>query len=503
MPAISIKTSKNRSFLSLYGTFPGRKKSIHAWFDLALSCNRFVFFVCVWRGTAKQGASIEKQPCIFTLRTCQTCTVSSRATVQATVFFSTSSKIRAVLGPHLFLRALWVHISTSCVIIWCSTERGLNAESGERGVVLATLVCSAQLGSIICVCDVASDRIGMIHKDGGLVSSEAWAGGLIAALLLLISFSLPSLPSSLRPAVLWLSCSPLTWNASPTRCLEEHIGLFPPTPFFSCRHSLSLPFRSLNSYLFSVFVSLFPTSLLMYCSSIYHSSIFLLIPLPFIYLPSLFLNVWSGSRLCRMVLASCAPLQWNASGPRCFRDTTSCLSSPPLPLLPLSSCEVVLIRAALHVHGPERDADSALSPFLWFCFMSDMWALLASALVERKNTAGFSAGLWAFLMLRPHAGSLQRAFALGSGRGRPLWSLPAFQLFLSRPSLWLFDLRPLWWCGRASCCYTSWPKTCSPLTPILSSQLKIRLQRLQMTEGTHLCFWTQLSNSLQIYSPHF
>lgn len=220
-----------------------------------------LFFLCVWRGTAKQGASIEKQPCIFTLRTCQTCTVAQLETV----FFSTSSKIRAVLGPHLFLRALWVHISTSCVIIWRSTERGLNAESSERGVVLATLVCSAQLCSIICVCDVASDRIGMIHKDSDLVSSEAWAGGLIAALLLLISFSLPSLPSSLRPAVLGLSCSPLTWNAYPTRCLEELLGAYrlisPPLPsFLAVTPSVSLSDHLTHicfPFLFHYFLPLF------------------------------------------------------------------------------------------------------------------------------------------------------------------------------------------------------------------------------------------------------
>lgn len=64
--------------------------------------------------------------------------------------------------------------------------------------------------------------------------------------------------------------------------------------------------------------------------------------------------------------------------------------SPLLPsLIPRCSCEVVLIRVVLHAHGPERDADSALSPFLRFCFKSDMRALLGSALEERKNTAGF------------------------------------------------------------------------------------------------------------------
>lgn len=47
------------------------------------------FMACVWRGTAKHRPSNEKQPSIFMLCTCQTCTVSSCATVQATVFFST------------------------------------------------------------------------------------------------------------------------------------------------------------------------------------------------------------------------------------------------------------------------------------------------------------------------------------------------------------------------------------------------------------------------------
>lgn len=46
----------------------------------------FFFLFCVWRGTAKQRASVEKQPCIFTLRTCQTCRVSSCAGY--CVFFS-------------------------------------------------------------------------------------------------------------------------------------------------------------------------------------------------------------------------------------------------------------------------------------------------------------------------------------------------------------------------------------------------------------------------------
>lgn len=32
----------------------------------------------------------------------------------------------------------------------------------------------------------------------------------------------------------------------------------------------------------------------------------------------------------------------------------------------------------VHVHGPARDADSTLGPFLWFCFMSDMRAPLGS-----------------------------------------------------------------------------------------------------------------------------
>ncbi|KAA8585186.1 hypothetical protein FQN60_003880 [Etheostoma spectabile] len=72
------------------------------------------------------------------------------------------------------------------------------------------------------------------------------------------------------------------------------------------------------------------------------------------------------------------------AGSRCFKDTISCPSTPPIPLvpflIPLCSCEVVLIRVVLHVHGPERDADSALSPFLWFCFMSDIAPSNSSAL---------------------------------------------------------------------------------------------------------------------------
>ena len=102
------------------------------------------------------------------------------------------------------------------------------------------------------------------------------------------------------------------------------------------------------------------------------------------------------------------------------------LCTPPLLLLPsflhLCLCEVVLIRVALHVHKPDKDADSALGPFLWFCFMFDMWAPVGSALEESKHFLVLCLGLGSLLCLMQwqYVGSLQSEHALCSRRGRPL-----------------------------------------------------------------------------------
>lgn len=71
---------------------------------------------------------------------------------------------------------------------------------------------------------------------------------------------------------------------------------------------------------------------------------------------------------------------------------------------------MVPIGAALHARGPERDADSALRPFLWFCFMSETRAVLGSASEERggkKTFLDLGLGSALCLMLWQRAGSLQ------------------------------------------------------------------------------------------------
>lgn len=105
--AATIKTS-NLKPLSFYGTcvfFRVKCSYIisqQTTYDLmALSC--FFFYecvcVCVRRGTAPP---LEKHPSVFTLCTCQTCRVSSCASVLATVFLF-PPKAKYVSGAHLFL----------------------------------------------------------------------------------------------------------------------------------------------------------------------------------------------------------------------------------------------------------------------------------------------------------------------------------------------------------------------------------------------------------------
>ena len=140
-------------------------------------------------------------------------------------------------------------------MIWHSAERRESegsTQSGERGVVLTTLVRSARRCSIILAvwCGLR-DSAGMIHKDSGLVSSRSpnsldWLLLFASHLFLFFFFPVLSLPSSsLWPAVLGLSCSPSGWNVSPARCWEDLLGSYrlisPPhtLSFFSRRHSLA------------------------------------------------------------------------------------------------------------------------------------------------------------------------------------------------------------------------------------------------------------------------
>lgn len=125
----------------------------------------------------------------------------------------------------------------------------------------------------------------MIQKDSGLVSYEAWTVRLISSFVSShppLFFSSPLLVSltccaGIELLTIKLECVSSQMLGGPSQSILAH-------SFFSC-HSRGRPFSSLK--LFVPSVSLFPTSSLF---AIYHSCIFLFIPLPFIYLSSLSLS---------------------------------------------------------------------------------------------------------------------------------------------------------------------------------------------------------------------
>lgn len=184
----------------------------------------FFFFAWLVCGGAQsnRGPPMEKQPCIFTLRTCQTCTFSSCAAMFFFPSLPPKAKYEQYQAHICFYGSLGSHIHILRHYLAQQTETDRERVKRRVGVVLTTLARSAQLCSIICCCNVAWDSTGMIHKDIGLVSSEAWSHRLIAAAP--PSFSCFFLSSSLWPTVLGLSCSPSNWNVSPTRCWEELLG---------------------------------------------------------------------------------------------------------------------------------------------------------------------------------------------------------------------------------------------------------------------------------------
>lgn len=124
----------------------------------------------------------------------------------------------------------------------------------------------------------------MIHKDSGLVSSEARTVGLIAALpfiifLFLFSFFFfPSLPSFL---VFVTRCAGIELLTVKLECVSDQMLSGPstsmslctpsPTPICSRCHSLHSPFSSLKSIVFFLSVSSLINSVLVYFSFQYFS----------------------------------------------------------------------------------------------------------------------------------------------------------------------------------------------------------------------------------------
>lgn len=146
----------------------------------------------------------------------------------------------------------------------------------------------------------------MIHRDSGLVSSEAptllfslsqidcsFTSSHLFSIFFFLLFLL-----SLRPAEPGLSCSPTSWNASPTRCWEELVEAYklilPPSRSSLSRcHSLGLPVSLLKLFSLppSPSASLFPTSSFLSRLFITLLFSFSFLPTPYIIPPSLLLPV--------------------------------------------------------------------------------------------------------------------------------------------------------------------------------------------------------------------
>lgn len=177
----------------------------------------------MWRGTVKQRASNGKTAVYFHAAYLPNLHIFKLCSY---VFFFPSLPPKAKYEQYqahiCFYGSLGSHIHILRHYLAQQTETDRQRVKRRVGVVLTALARSAQLCSIICCCNVAWDSTGMIHKDIGLVSSEAWSHRLIAAAP--PPFSCFFLSSSLWPTVLGLSCSPSNWNVSPTRCWEELLG---------------------------------------------------------------------------------------------------------------------------------------------------------------------------------------------------------------------------------------------------------------------------------------
>ena len=347
----------------------------------------------------------------------------------------------------------------------------------------------------------------MIHTDSGLVSkwSPDWwidcsffsSSYIFSSSAVSSIFPLPS--SSPWPAVLGLSCSPSSWNVSPTRCWEELLGacrLIPPPPpptapsSLHC-HSLLARLNYSPPFLPPLTISYLLISFL----SIYHSSIFLFIPHPPRHTsspPPPPLAVWSGfgsvpsgiSKLCSITMECIRPQMsrghhvplhsafyhsshpsshslWSGSGSERRCMCTGQREREMLTRLPTHSCGSVSCLTCEPRSAPRwMEEKTPLALGLGSMLGSLLCSLLGSMLWQRAGS------LLSASCTRPRA----------LGEVGPLWSLPALQLFLSRPSSRLIDLWPLRCCGSASCCFTSWPKTYSPLT--LYAQLQTNQLRI-------------------------
>lgn len=95
------------------------------------------------------------------------------------VFFHPKAKYEDYQGPSVFT-ALWVHMSTSCIIIWHNRERERERVecSGVRSCFdHINSLCSVSLQAWSWCCDVAAqarDSAAVTHKDSGLVSGAGF-----------------------------------------------------------------------------------------------------------------------------------------------------------------------------------------------------------------------------------------------------------------------------------------------------------------------------------------